>query len=113
MRKNLKENSMISLNKDMVLTETRPGMAVRRPIHDPSHLKVAEWTIQPGMTFPAHAHDNDKITYIVKGKMVLEMDGKDYILDAGSYYYTPAGQVTQTKEIVETVTMIVIDEVKK
>ena len=39
---------MISLNKDMVITEVRTGVSVRRPIHDPSHLKVAEWIIEPG-----------------------------------------------------------------
>jgi quercetin dioxygenase-like cupin family protein len=104
---------MISLNEDMVVTETRPGVSVRRPIHDPSHLKVAEWIIEPGSVFPAHAHQTDQVTYIVKGRIKLKLGDQEYTLDAGSYYYTPAGQVTQTTEIVETTTMIVIAEVKK
>ncbi len=104
---------MISLNEDMVLTEIRPGVSVRRPIHDPSHLKVSEWIIEPGSTFPAHAHETDQMTYIVKGKIKLQLGDQEYTLGAGSYYYTPAGQVTQTKEIVETTTMIVTAEVRK
>lgn len=97
----------------MILSEVRPGVSVRRPIHDPSHLKVAEWVIEPGQTFPAHAHETDQVTYIISGKMKLDFGGKIYTLDAGSYYYTPAGQVSQTTEIIETTTMIVIAEVKK
>ena len=104
---------MISLNKDMVFTESRPGVKSRKPIQDPSHLKVSEWVIDPGSTFPAHAHETDQCTYIVKGKMILNSDGTDTVLDAGCYYYTPAGAVSQTKEILEQVTMIVIAEVKK
>ena len=104
---------MISLNKDMVITEVRTGVSVRRPIHDPSHLKAAEWIIEPGSTFPAHAHETDQMAYIVKGKIKVKFDEQEYTLDSGSYYYTPAGQVTQTTEIVETTTMIVIAEVKQ
>jgi quercetin dioxygenase-like cupin family protein len=104
---------MISLNKDLAVTETRPGVSVRRPHHDPSHLKVAEWIIEPGSTFSAHAHETDQVTYIVKGKIKVKFDDEEYTLDSGSYYYTPAGQVTQTTQIVETTTMIVIAEVKK
>jgi len=104
---------MISLNEDMVVTEVRPGVSVRRPIHDPSHLKVAEWIIEPGSTFSAHAHETDQVTYIVKGKMKLKFGDQEYTLGSGCYYYTPAGQVTQTTEIIETTTMIVTAEVKK
>lgn len=104
---------MISLNKDMLLEDVREGIKVRRPIHDPSHLKVAEWIIEPGQVFPAHAHETDQVTYIVSGKMKLDFGGEIYTLDGGSYYYTPAGQVSQTVEIMETTTMIVIAEVKK
>ena len=53
------------------------------------------------------------MTYIIKGKIKVKFDEQEYTLDAGSYYYTPAGQVTQTTEIVETITMIVIAEVKQ
>jgi glyoxylate utilization-related uncharacterized protein len=53
------------------------------------------------------------VTYIVKGKIKVKFDDEEYTLDSGSYYYTPAGQVTQTTEIVETTTMIVIAEVKQ
>jgi quercetin dioxygenase-like cupin family protein len=102
-----------SLNKNLPELPNRPGMSVRRPAQDPSHLTVAEWIIDPGMSFPAHAHDTDRVTYVVYGKLVVTIEGEDVTLDAGSYYYTPSGQITQTKEIIEKTSIIVVAEAEK
>lgn len=99
---------MISLNKDMPVFPGRQGVSERRPIHDPSVMVVEEWTFDPGVQFSGHAHDVSEITYIVKGKMRLKQGNEEFVLEAGCYYYTPAGMVHQITEIIEQTTMMIV-----
>lgn len=99
---------MISLNKDMPVFPGRPGVSERRPIHDPSVLSVGEWTFDPGVQFNAHAHAETQITYIIKGKFRMKLGDEEVELEAGCYYYTPAGYVHQITEIMEQTTMLIV-----
>ncbi|CAA7601781.1 Cupin domain protein [Acididesulfobacillus acetoxydans] len=44
---------------------------------------------------PRHSHPWPHINYIVSGKGVLHLSGKDFNLEPGSYAYVPAGEVHQ------------------
>jgi quercetin dioxygenase-like cupin family protein len=100
---------MISRNQDLEVIPGRAGVTERRPNHDPSVLGLEEWTFEPGVEWShGHAHDESQIAYIVKGKLRLDLGGDEVILDAGSYYYTPAGTAHFIREIIETVTMVIV-----
>lgn len=99
---------MISLNKDMPVFPGRAGVTERRPIHDPSQLSVEEWTFEPGVKFSGHAHNNSQVCYIIKGRLKLKQDDDEVELEAGCYYYTPAGTVHEITEIVEQTTMLIV-----
>lgn len=99
---------MISLNEDMPVIPGRQGVSERRPIHDPSVMEVEEWTFEPGVKFSGHAHDQSIIAYIVKGKLRLRQGKEEQLLEAGCYYYTPAGTVHEITEIIETTTMLTV-----
>ena len=104
---------MISLNEDMPVFPGRAGVSERRPIHDPSVMEVEEWTFEPGVKFSGHAHDQSQIIYIIKGKMRLMQGNKEFLLETGCYYYTPAGTVHEITEIIETTTMLIVGTPKK
>lgn len=99
---------MISLNQDMPVFQGREGVSERRPIHDPSKLVVEEWTFEPGVTFSGHAHNESQMAYIIKGRMLLKQGDDEVELEAGCYYYTPAGTVHQISQIIETTTMLIV-----
>ncbi|WP_427339358.1 cupin domain-containing protein [Caloranaerobacter sp. DY30410] len=50
---------------------------------------------------PRHSHDWPHINYIIRGKGMLHLDGKDYELEPGSFAYVPAGKIHQFKNIGE------------
>ena len=104
---------MISLNKDLPVVTVRPGLGTRKPIHDPSCLKVGEWIIEPGTQFEPHSHDYDQVTYIIKGKLRIKEAGIEYLLEPGCYYYNPEGEVIEVLEIIEQTTMLVVSSVNK
>jgi quercetin dioxygenase-like cupin family protein len=99
---------MISLNEDMPVFPGRAGVSERRPIHDPSVMGVEEWTFEPGVKFSGHAHNESQIAYIIKGKLRLQQGKDEFLLEAGCYYYTPAGTVHEITEIIETTTMLIV-----
>ncbi len=105
---------MISPNQDLPVIPGRAGVSERRPKHDPEVLSVEEWTFQPGVEFSSgHAHEESQISYIAKGKIRLSQEGSEVDLEAGSYYYTPAGTPHRILEIIEPTTMLVFGTPKK
>ena len=46
--------------------------------------------IQPGSGFPLHTHAGDHVMYIVSGRAVCQVDGKDNLLKQGDSIYVPA-----------------------
>lgn len=46
---------------------------------------------------PKHTHDWPHINYILEGSGSLHINGKDTLVEAGSYAYVPAGSLHQYK----------------
>ncbi|AHF07220.1 cupin domain-containing protein [Desulfitobacterium metallireducens] len=48
---------------------------------------------------PKHQHAWPHINYILGGKGILHLDGKDYPVEAGSFAYVPGDQIHQFQNI--------------
>lgn len=49
--------------------------------------------IYPGNTvIEPHSHDTDNVGVITKGVMLLMMDGETQRIEAGEWYFVPAGK---------------------
>ncbi|MDY0139568.1 MAG: cupin domain-containing protein [Candidatus Izemoplasmatales bacterium] len=57
---------------------------------------------QEGFT-PKHSHPWPHINYIIEGKGILMIDGKDNHVEAGSYAYVPSDSLHQFKNDSESV----------
>lgn len=58
---------------------------------------------------PKHSHPWPHINYILKGKGILHLDGKDYAIEEGSYAYVPNDKIHQfTNSGPETLSFICI-----
>lgn len=44
----------------------------------------------PGAHYPKHRHPKDECLWILSGKLVIEIDGTEYLLQAGDRIYLPA-----------------------
>ena len=49
--------------------------------------------LEKGSTVPPHQHPQEQITYILEGNLQMVIDGKDYLLEAGSYHVIPSNIV--------------------
>ena len=63
-----------------------------RVLQETSRTQTAIMTIAPGADAgPEEVHRGDQIIYIVEGKALVQVDGKEYHADQGSLLTIPAG----------------------
>ena len=55
-----------------------------------SQLQLNMVTIEPGGVVPEHSHVNEQAGYVVRGTLVLTIDGETRHLEAGDCYLAPA-----------------------
>ncbi|RKD33934.1 cupin domain-containing protein [Thermohalobacter berrensis] len=51
--------------------------------------------LEEGGHTPKHTHPWPHINYIVRGKGILHLDGKDYEVEEGSFAYVPSNKIHQ------------------
>lgn len=72
------------------------SMAVGRPIVKPlvvgEKLVILEILLPKGRIDPPHNHpDHDSAGYLIRGKLRLIIDGREFIAEPGDSWYQPAG----------------------
>ena len=54
------------------------------------NLMMTMVKFEKGTTAPMHSHPHEQISYILEGKFVYRMDGKEQILERGDSVYVPS-----------------------
>jgi len=60
---------------------------------------VSRYVYSPRTVFPDHSHSIDKKDAVISGKMMIEIEGRAYLLEAGDTLSVPAGVVHSAKVI--------------
>jgi quercetin dioxygenase-like cupin family protein len=74
---------------DLDAEEPYPG--VRRRTVQGEHATVAEYTLEPGASFPLHSHPQEQVTLVLEGEVELTADGRAERLAAGAWSVVPGG----------------------
>ncbi|AOY75235.1 cupin domain-containing protein [Clostridium formicaceticum] len=48
---------------------------------------------------PKHTHPWPHINYVIRGKGSMHLDGKDYVIEAGSFAYVPSEAIHQFRNV--------------
>jgi quercetin dioxygenase-like cupin family protein len=73
--------------------------------------RVSRYNYPPGMYFPPHSHEVDKIDAVLAGRFRMEMNGQAVILEAGDCLVVPRGEV-HSAEVIGNATVVSLDAVK-
>lgn len=71
----------------------------------------AVYTYPRGTVFPMHAHTQDKIDGVLRGRFLIRMDGADYLLEAGDCIAVPRGRL-HSAEVLGDDAVVSIDAVR-
>ena len=73
---------MISKKKDDGVVQMRKGISRQNLVNgDCSHL--VKFFVEKGAVMPIHSHEEEQTGYLIKGKMILTIDGVDHELGEG------------------------------
>jgi quercetin dioxygenase-like cupin family protein len=74
---------------DKVKREQLSDTFVRRMIYG-DRVMVAQLDIKKGSVVPEHSHENEQVTWIMKGKLRLTLEGKDIDVGEGEVLVIPS-----------------------
>jgi len=68
--------------------EMLPG-AWRRTLNYGERLMVVQATLEEGTVVPVHSHPHEQITYIIEGRLSMEVRGQTHVLGPGDSLLFP------------------------
>ena len=69
-----------------------PYPGVRRRTFDTAQATIAEYTFEPGASFPLHRHPHEQITVVRDGSVELTIGGRVTTLGPGQWSAIPGGE---------------------
>ncbi|MDW7982569.1 MAG: cupin domain-containing protein [Thermomicrobium sp.] len=67
----------------------QPGV-VRQTVHG-IHQTVVRYRYAPGSVFPVHAHPEEQVTVVLRGRLALEVEGTELLCEAGDVVVIGSG----------------------
>lgn len=65
-------------------------------------MMLAQVFLKKGCIVPAHSHENEQMTYILKGALQFEIEGKEIIVREGEVLHIPSNIVHKATALEET-----------
>jgi quercetin dioxygenase-like cupin family protein len=56
---------------------------VRRKVTNGANLTVSRYVFEPGGVFPLHAHEQEQVTIVLRGKVTMTVEEERHTLEAG------------------------------
>ncbi len=63
--------------------EMVPGLFAK--IVHTDNMSVIRWRILKDAELPSHSHPHEQVTLVLKGELLLTVDGKEYLLKEGDF----------------------------
>jgi quercetin dioxygenase-like cupin family protein len=76
-------------NWDQVPKEVVSPLLTRQMIHTP-HMTILRVTFKQGGIVPLHQHIHEQVTLPMQGTLRVELEGKEFILNAGDVFRIPS-----------------------
>ena len=74
---------------DLPIEEVMPGVS-RQTLHGERQTMV-RYVYAPGAVFPGHAHPEEQITLVIRGRIAFDIGGERVVLGPGEVAVIPGG----------------------
>ncbi len=88
------------ITEDSAAGSTLPEGMTRRAVVL-GDLMLALHGAKAGLQPEPHSHPNDQIAVMIKGRMLMEIDGEERVLEPGDFAYVPANVVHRIQTLDE------------
>jgi len=66
-------------------------------------IMLSELILKKGAVVPAHHHENEQVTYVIRGSLKFDMSGKEIILRTGDVLHIPSNVVHSAVALEDTI----------
>ncbi len=84
------------------LPEEQLNPLLSRKIISGERTMIAHIYLKKGCVVPAHSHDNEQMTYILKGALRFTVNGREILLTAGQVMHIPSNVVHAAVAVEDT-----------
>jgi quercetin dioxygenase-like cupin family protein len=74
--------------EDLAGQEVAPGIS--RQYLNASRVTIAKFALARGSVVPAHAHENEQVSYVVSGALQFHIGGRDILVRGGDVIQIPS-----------------------
>lgn len=73
-----------------------------RKLFTGERIMLAQVFLKKGCVVPAHSHENEQMTYVLKGVLQFEIEGKEIVVREGEVLHIPSNIVHKATALEET-----------
>lgn len=76
-------------------------------------VMAAEVVLKKGVVVPEHHHESEQLTWIVRGKLLFEIDGKKISVKEGEVLIIPSNKSHKATAIEDTIDMDIFSPIRE
>ena len=96
---------------DIPAQELAPG--IRRRFLTAERVTIARFNLSAGAVVPAHAHENEQVSYVVRGALRFFVDGQETVVRTGEALQIPSRAEHRVEVIEDTEVIDVFSPVRE
>ena len=66
-------------------------------------VMLSELVLKKGCVVPAHHHENEQVSYVIRGTLKFEVNGKEIILRSGDVLHIPSNVIHSATALEDTI----------
>ena len=86
---------------------------ISRRLVTADRMMLAHVILKAGSVVPAHSHENEQVTYILKGALKFDINGKKVIVREGEVLHIPSHVVHQAEALEDTLDLDVFSPIRQ
>lgn len=95
---------MIIKRESVIFTEPFEGLE-RRVLAYNDKIMLVEHVMSEGSIFPLHSHPHEQLAYLLKGRLKVICDNKEYFVEEGNSFTVPGGVEHQVFALEESIAL--------
>jgi len=65
-------------------------------------VMLSALVLKKGCVVPAHHHENEQVSYVIRGKLKFDVNGREIVLNAGDVLHIPSNVVHSATALEDT-----------
>jgi len=84
------------------ISEEELNPLLTRKLITGERVMLSELVLKKGCVVPVHHHENEQVSYVIRGKLKFEVNGKEIVLNAGDVLHIPSNVVHSATALEDT-----------